>query len=186
MSIDARFQNWPDADSSPKGSSSPAGLRNARDSVAQLIVDIREAAEHIRAPDVTLEDARATAARVIELCNHLEQFPATAARATRTLSDRRQADRRTHPCANDDALAAYSDAAAGDAVNDPRLRALSRRELQVFKLLAEGHSAADIASRLSRSSKTIHNHRTRILQKLGLKNATELVRLAMRCGLVTI
>lgn len=67
-----------------------------------------------------------------------------------------------------------------------RLNRLSARELEIFRHLAEGSSAADIAAKLSRSSKTINNHRTRILQKLGLKNATELVRLALQSGLVSV
>lgn len=67
-----------------------------------------------------------------------------------------------------------------------RLAALSPRELEIFTQLAEGRSAAEIAVKLSRSSKTINNHRTRILQKLGLKNATELVRLAVGADLVSV
>ena len=67
-----------------------------------------------------------------------------------------------------------------------RLAALSPRELEIFTQLAEGRSAAEIAVKLSRSSKTINNHRTRILQKLGLKNATELVRLAVGADMVSI
>lgn len=63
---------------------------------------------------------------------------------------------------------------------------LSARELEIFKHLAEGRTASEIAVTLSRSSKTINNHRTRILQKLGLKNAAELVRLALRSGLVSV
>ena len=67
-----------------------------------------------------------------------------------------------------------------------KLRALSARELEIFTHLAEGRSAAEIAVTLSRSSKTINNHRTRILQKLGIKNSAEQVRLALRSGLVSV
>jgi len=73
-----------------------------------------------------------------------------------------------------------------NAAAQGNLGSLSARELEIFTHLAEGCSAAEIAVTLSRSSKTINNHRTRILQKLGLKNATELVRLAVRSGLVSI
>ena len=66
------------------------------------------------------------------------------------------------------------------------MTSLSNRELEIFAFLAEGHSAIEIAAKLSRSSKTINNHRTRILQKLGLRNATELVRLAVHSGLVSV
>lgn len=185
--MDARLYNWTNGPSSGKTQKTSAGLRDSRDCAAQALTEIREAAEHIRTAGVTLEDARTAAARVIELCNHLEQFPAAAARATRASVDRRQGERR----ANDGEEGAPETPGGATLAQpaplvDPRLRALSKRELQIFTLLAEGQSAAEIASRLSRSSKTIHNHRTRILQKLGLKNATELVRLAMRCGLVSI
>ena len=67
-----------------------------------------------------------------------------------------------------------------------KLRGLSARELEIFTHLAEGRSAAEIAVTLSRSSKTINTHRTRILQKLGVRNATQLVRLAVHSGLVSV
>ena len=74
----------------------------------------------------------------------------------------------------------------GEAAARAKLENLSARELEIFAHLAEGRSAAEIAVRLSRSSKTINNHRTRILHKLGVKNATELVRLALQSGLVSV
>lgn len=77
-------------------------------------------------------------------------------------------------------------ASNGEHADKEKLGALSARELEIFTHLAEGRSAAEIAVALSRSSKTINNHRTRILQKLGLKNATELVRLALRSGVVSV
>ena len=73
-----------------------------------------------------------------------------------------------------------------EAVARAKLGNLSARELEIFTHLAEGCSAVEIAVKLSRSSKTINNHRTRILQKLGLKNATELVRLALQGGVVSV
>ena len=73
-----------------------------------------------------------------------------------------------------------------DAAAEGKLRCLSPRELEIFSHLAEGCSAAEIAVTLSRSSKTINNQRTRILRKLGLKNATQLVRLAVRSGLISV
>jgi DNA-binding CsgD family transcriptional regulator len=66
------------------------------------------------------------------------------------------------------------------------LNVLSAREREIFGYLAEGQIPGEIARRLSRSSKTVHNHRTRILQKLGLRNSADLVRLAVRAGLVSL
>ncbi len=63
---------------------------------------------------------------------------------------------------------------------------LSPRELQIFKALAEGLSVADIASRLNRSPKTVNNHRTHVMKKLGLRNTAELTRLAFRLGVASL
>ncbi|HLY51049.1 MAG TPA: response regulator transcription factor [Solirubrobacteraceae bacterium] len=69
----------------------------------------------------------------------------------------------------------------GEAVpEDP----LTPRELQVVKLIAEGHTSDEIASTLVISRKTVDHHRARILDKLGLRNGAELTRYAIRRGLV--
>ena len=56
---------------------------------------------------------------------------------------------------------------------------LSRREKQVFSLLGEGKSAAEIRSRLRLGTKTVENYRFRLKQKLGVTNIYQLVRLAV-------
>lgn len=61
---------------------------------------------------------------------------------------------------------------------------LTRREFQIFSLLAEGQSAAAIAEQMHLSPKTIHAHRTNIFRKLQLGNNSELVHLAIRHGIV--
>jgi DNA-binding NarL/FixJ family response regulator len=61
---------------------------------------------------------------------------------------------------------------------------LTPRELQVVKLIAEGHTSDDIAHLLSISKKTVDHHRANILEKLGLRNVAELTRYAIRRGLV--
>lgn len=70
-----------------------------------------------------------------------------------------------------------------DNTVDP-IRVLSAREFQLFKLMAEGHSIADIAGILSISSKTVGVHHTNIMKKLGLQNASQLVRLAILCNII--
>lgn len=62
--------------------------------------------------------------------------------------------------------------------------ALSSRERQVLQLIAEGLSAKEVAARLSISAKTVEAHRTSMMRKLGLRKATELVRYALRHGLI--
>jgi len=61
---------------------------------------------------------------------------------------------------------------------------LTPRELQVVKLIAEGHTSDEIASVLVISRKTVDHHRARILDKLGMRNQAELTRYAIRRGLV--
>jgi DNA-binding NarL/FixJ family response regulator len=61
---------------------------------------------------------------------------------------------------------------------------LTSREDEVVKLIAEGHSSKDIAERLTISIKTVERHRANILEKLGMRDRTELTRYAIRVGLV--
>lgn len=69
---------------------------------------------------------------------------------------------------------------------DPAYEALTRREQQVLRLLAEGKSPATIASDLFVSKKTVENHRGNIFGKLGLSNLAELVHYAARLGIVDL
>ena len=57
---------------------------------------------------------------------------------------------------------------------------LSDREFEVFQLIGQGTSTRDIARQLSLSPKTVDVHRGRIKEKLGLKEATSLIRYAVR------
>jgi two-component system, NarL family, response regulator NreC len=61
---------------------------------------------------------------------------------------------------------------------------LSVREREVFQLLAEGKTAKDIAGQLGISIYTVDAHRSKIMKKLQLGSSAELVRFAMRQGLV--
>jgi len=61
---------------------------------------------------------------------------------------------------------------------------LSAREREVLHLIAEGLSAKEIASELKISTKTVEAHRTSLMRKLGVRKATELVRYALRHGLI--
>ncbi|RKP47127.1 response regulator transcription factor [Pararobbsia silviterrae] len=66
----------------------------------------------------------------------------------------------------------------------PTMSALTDREFEVFRLLASGASVTEIAERFSLSAKTISTHKTRLMQKLGLRSNADIVRLAMTEGLV--
>lgn len=61
---------------------------------------------------------------------------------------------------------------------------LSEREREVVRLTAEGHTALQAADILSLSPKTVETYRHRAMQKLGLTNRAELVRYALRSGLL--
>jgi two-component system response regulator NreC len=69
--------------------------------------------------------------------------------------------------------------------SSPRsLETLTLREREVFLLLAEGKSPTEIAKSLFVSPKTIHTHRQHIMEKLNLRTTTELIRFALRQGLI--
>jgi DNA-binding NarL/FixJ family response regulator len=68
----------------------------------------------------------------------------------------------------------------GDGPREP----LTAREEQVVKLIAEAHTNAQIAATLHLSEKTIESHRANVLRKLGMRDRVELVRYAIRRGLV--
>jgi DNA-binding NarL/FixJ family response regulator len=63
-------------------------------------------------------------------------------------------------------------------------RAVTDREEEVLKLVAEGHSTKEIAELLFISVKTVERHRSNILAKLGLRDRLELTRYAIRAGLI--
>lgn len=67
--------------------------------------------------------------------------------------------------------------------DDPYGR-LTAREREVFHLIAEGHTTKEIARKLDISAKTAENHRGRVLDKAGVRNTAELVRYALRKGLL--
>ena len=61
---------------------------------------------------------------------------------------------------------------------------LTRRENEVVKLIAEGHSTHEIADLLTISDKTVERHRANILGKLGMRDRVGVTRYAIRGGLI--
>jgi DNA-binding NarL/FixJ family response regulator len=61
---------------------------------------------------------------------------------------------------------------------------LTPRELEVVKLIAEAYTNRQIADALKLSEKTVESHRANVLAKLGMRDRVELVRYAIRRGLV--
>jgi two-component system, NarL family, invasion response regulator UvrY len=64
------------------------------------------------------------------------------------------------------------------------LEALSARERQIVLLVVEGRSSAEIGAQLKLSPKTVDSYRSRLMAKLGVANVAELVRFAVRAGLI--
>ena len=65
-----------------------------------------------------------------------------------------------------------------------RLELLTARELEVIKLIAEGHTSKEIATTLVLSIKTVESHRANMLSKLGMRDRVDLTRYAIRRGLI--
>lgn len=72
---------------------------------------------------------------------------------------------------------------AGDQRTAPH-EALSNREFEILKLIAQGQTVSQIGAGLGLSVKTISTHRTRILGKMGMATNAELMRYAVRAKLV--
>jgi DNA-binding NarL/FixJ family response regulator len=83
-----------------------------------------------------------------------------------------------------------SPAVSGALLNDYRqnvtdpLDLLSSREREVLQLIAEGKTNKEIAVRLNLSVYTVDSHRSKLMEKLNLHNTGELVRFAVKSGLV--
>ena len=69
-------------------------------------------------------------------------------------------------------------------IDDP-YRDLTPREREVFHLVIEGLSTKEVARRLDISAKTAENHRARVLAKLEARNTADVIRYAVRRGLLT-
>lgn len=142
--------------------------------------------------------ASGSASRVLVLTAHAEEeflFPVleaggsgyvTKASADRDLLGAIRAVARgevfMYPNAQKLLLQRYERSRHGEEV-DPLAR-LSDRERQVLTLTAEGYSSADIGERLFLSPKTVDTYRGRVMEKLGLRHRAELVRFALRNGLL--
>lgn len=81
-------------------------------------------------------------------------------------------------------LTAYPDKEA--KMTDAAYDTLTSREQEVVALVAEGLSTKEIAKKLFISPKTVENHRSNIMKKLGLHSTIELVRYATRLGLIDV
>jgi DNA-binding NarL/FixJ family response regulator len=87
------------------------------------------------------------------------------------------------PSLNERAIQAYMQRAQESRITDP-YDSLTPREHEIFQLAAEGLNNPQIAERLSLSARTVEMHRRNLMKKLGLKSQTDLVKYAVKRGLV--
>jgi DNA-binding NarL/FixJ family response regulator len=66
------------------------------------------------------------------------------------------------------------------------LESLSPRENEILCLVVEGKTSAEIGKRLNLSPKTIESYRSRMMQKLGISDLTELIKFAIKNGLISL
>jgi DNA-binding NarL/FixJ family response regulator len=104
-------------------------------------------------------------------------------KADQDLVDAVRAVGRDEPFLTNSALRSLVREWMADASSGPR-EPLSPREQEVLKLLAEAHTNREISELLGVSAKTVEHHRASILRKLGMRDRVELVRYAIRRGLV--
>jgi DNA-binding NarL/FixJ family response regulator len=106
--------------------------------------------------------------------------------ADRDLVDACRAAMRGEPFIYPDALTALMREYLQRARRGERLPGsiLTARESEIVKLIAEGRSSKEIAALLVISVKTVERHRANILQKLEMRDRTELTRYALRTGLI--
>jgi DNA-binding NarL/FixJ family response regulator len=70
--------------------------------------------------------------------------------------------------------------------SSPLIDGLSRREVQVLRLVAEGKSSKEIAQILALELETVRSYRKTMMKKLGVNNAASLTKLAVAAGLTAI
>ena len=83
-------------------------------------------------------------------------------------------------------IADYVRRRAATGIDESPLALLTPREQEVFQLVIEGMSSAEIARLLGLSPKTIDTYRSRMMRKLGVRNLLDLVRFAILNGLISL
>jgi len=106
----------------------------------------------------------------------------TSAELVRAIREAVAGRRYLSPPLSERAIEIYMQRAESAAL-DP-YETLTAREREVLHLVAEGHTNAEIAARLFVSPRTIETHRANLMRKLGLHTQTDLIRYALRRGIL--
>ena len=88
------------------------------------------------------------------------------------------------PPLSDQAIEAYTQKTEGNDTD--RYESLTTREREVLQLAVEGYSNKEIGEKLSISPRTVETHRANFMQKLGLKTQTDLIRFALKQGIIPL
>jgi DNA-binding NarL/FixJ family response regulator len=94
-----------------------------------------------------------------------------------------QGERYLSPPISERAIEAYIQKARQGQVGDP-YETLTNREREILQLSAQGLSNPEIATRLYISPRTVETHRSNLMHKLGLASQTDLIRFALKRGLI--
>jgi len=74
---------------------------------------------------------------------------------------------------------------AEETQEDP-YETLTNREREILHLVTEGFTRGEIAKKLSISPRTVELHRSKVMEKLGLRNQAELIRYALKRGILPL
>ena len=69
---------------------------------------------------------------------------------------------------------------------EPSLERLSPREREIIQMVVEGKTSSEIANLIFLSPKTVETYRSRLMQKLGIKNLPDLIKFAIQKGLIPL
>ena len=79
----------------------------------------------------------------------------------------------------------YQRVAMTDDINDP-YEQLTDREREILKLVVEGYKTRQIAEMLNITPKTVEGHKTSLMKKLGIDNKLDLIKYALRRGIISV
>lgn len=72
------------------------------------------------------------------------------------------------------------------SVSEPNYDRLTRREQEIMRLVAQGLTTRQIAEQLCISPKTVENHRTKVMEKMGFETIVDLVKYSARLGIINL
>ena len=110
---------------------------------------------------------------------------AHAAELVRAVREAMAGRRYLSPPLTEPAMEAYLEKARAAGTMDV-YETLTSREREVLQLTAEGHTSVSIAGKLFISPRTVEIHRSNVMHKLGLRSPTDLIRFALRRGILPL